>query len=154
MRETKRTFARNTLRDQLLPILIGEVFHVTTPEAYQAIQRTGVVRHNRDGALPFASPQSATSWGRDQGYVCLFDLRALPDGELEWVLRKYFFLDPFDSEQGPVYLFLRPEAFVSLIPWTEAPPARMVIPHAECWYPGDLSISSLREALAVSIREA
>jgi len=154
MREERLTVRRDRLHEDLLPHLLGHVFHVTPRAAYRRICRSGAIRNNRDEAFAFAYAQSASSWGRQQGYICLFDLRALPEGELEWVLKKYYFLDPFDGGQPPVFLFVRPEGAANVVPWTAAPRASMVIPHAECWYPGDLPTSSISRALVVSIEGA
>jgi len=154
VREERLSVQRDRLREDLLPHLLGQVFHVTPRAAYPQIRRSGAIRNNRDEHFAFTYAQSGASWGRQQGYICLFDLRALPEGELEWALRKYYFLDPFDRPQSPVFLFVSSQAAARVIPWTAAPRTTMFIPHAECWFPGDLPTSLLSHALVVSLKEA
>src|SRR5229473_5806372 len=59
------------LREIVLPKLRGSVFHVTTRPRYRGIVRERAILNNKDGRFPFLFGQSANSWGRKRGYVCL-----------------------------------------------------------------------------------
>jgi hypothetical protein len=146
------TVKRGDLEDVVLQRLVGTVFHVTSAPAFVAITASGVVRSNQDGRLGFTWPQSQKNYGRRRGYVCLFDLRDVPEDKLWDALHvKLNFLKP--TKDDPVFLFLDPSAYGRLIPWTVAKGnyAEVVIPYVESWYPSDLPVSALAKALAVTV---
>ena len=61
-------------RQEVLSFLKGEVFHLTTRNAYQSIFKGGLLLNNKDGQFKINS-SSKKSFGRLCGYVCFFDLR-------------------------------------------------------------------------------
>ncbi len=147
------TVKRGDLEDVVLPRLIGTVFHATPVPNFEAIKASGVIRSNQDGQLSFTYPQSQNNYGRRRGYVCLFDLRDVPDGELRDALMKFYFLNHAPRKGHPVFLFLDREEYGKLIPWTvtKGNYKEVVIPYVESWYPSDLSVSALASALAVTV---
>ena len=76
----------------VLPRLLGTVFHVTTARAFDGIRDSGLIRSNQDGRLGFTFPQSKNNYGRQAGYVCLFDLRDVPEDRIREALGKFYFL--------------------------------------------------------------
>jgi hypothetical protein len=143
-------------RKQLLETLVGQVFHLTTERAYEAILREGKVGHNREGRYPL-NGGSENSFGRLHGFVCLFDLRSPSPRRLALVRRLCDFLDPAWQAGGgrnPVYLLLGSETFPRLVPNEAAfhlcrlrGRPRKYLPGAECWYPGDLPLGEIAGAL-------
>jgi hypothetical protein len=125
---------RSDLREVLLPVLRGRVFHVTTPTGLEGILASGQIDSNLDRRRRFTYPQSENNWGRQQGYVCLFDLRDVSEENLDDSLDKFYFLHP--AKADPVFLFVDSAEYAKLIP---------------CWYPGDLPISVISEALTITL---
>ena len=97
------------LEQDLLPRLVGKVFHVTTADSFRDICDDGYVRSNQDGRLSFTFPQSRISYARSRGYVSLTDLRDRSAEQVEWSLVKFYFLNP-RSSNDPVFLILSAEA--------------------------------------------
>lgn len=143
------TVKHGDLRPVLLPLLRGTVFHVTSTTGFDAIEQSGIISSNRHGELPFTFPQSSNSYGRNLGYVCLFDLRDVSDEIIADGLKKFYFLQPTPAD--PAFLFIAPTEAERIVPWTAAPIGAMAIPHVEAWYPSDLSLSALSHALVVTI---
>jgi hypothetical protein len=151
--ETRVTIHADQLESEFLPQLIGKVFHVTTEEGLAGIRRDALVRCNSSGELGNSYPQSTVSYGRSQGYVCLFDLRSVPEGELDWALRKFYFLNPSYANDHPLFLFLDQAHYSDVLPWTHAggDVSLMLIPHVEAWYPHDLPIAYIERILRVTV---
>lgn len=146
------TVKRSDLEPAILPRLNGTVFHVTSERAFVEIETSGVISSNRDRRFKFTSPQSENNYGRQRGYVCLFDLRHVPDDTIRDVLSvKLYFLKPTSAD--PVFLFLDRSEYRNLVPWTEAPVGSMLIPYVEAWYPGDLPVGALSHGLAATIEK-
>ena len=149
MKTERIEIRQSDLKEVLLPQLRGRVFHVTTASAFEKIIASGQIDTNHDGRHGFTYPQSEKNWGRLQGYACLFDLRTVSDEDLDDALDKFYILHPAD--ENPVFLFLDTSEHSKLIPWTTAPKYEMLIPHVECWYPTDVLISAIGDALAVTV---
>jgi len=94
MREQELELHADDLREQLLPLLRGRVFHVTSADRLKAIERSRFIRANVDGSLGNTYPQSAASLGRRNGWVCLFDLREKSESAIDWGLHCFYFLAP------------------------------------------------------------
>lgn len=141
---------RSDLEPVVLPRLLGNVFHVTSRSAFQQIVSSGGIRSNAAGDLSFTFPQSENSYGRQNGYVCLFDFRNASEDILSEARMKFNFLKP-SHDHDPVYLFLKAAEYAAILPWTDAPVGAMAIPYVEAWYPGDVSLSALDHALCVTI---
>jgi len=145
----------NLLRD-LLPLLRDRIFHVTSHRAFRKIIKCGEIRSNNYGEFPFTFPQSENNYGRKRGYVCLFDLCGKSDNELQNALDCFFFLGPRQLGNKPVFLIIDDICHNIIVGNTTAVRERtyreMFIPKAECWYPGNVPISNVRDAIIVNIR--
>lgn len=154
--------------DQLLGLLRENIFHLTTAKAYKRILKDGFIFGNQYEKYPM-NPGSLESFGRDRGWVCLFDLRGKSDKEIDDSLMKYYFLGPcwfkeiFQSytESRLVYLIMLKACFDQLVPnqegiesWTNGSGFTQFIPNVECWFPGKLPIELISEALCVRIRNS
>ena len=80
-------------RDKLLGYLKGQVFHVTTQKAHEQIVKDSFISHNQNKKFPL-NCASQKSYGRLNGFVCLFDLRGKSDDTIKETLAKYNFLAP------------------------------------------------------------
>ncbi len=146
------------LVDELLPILRGLVFHVTRPSSYQGIVKKGTILNNKDKRFKYTFPQSANSWGRNRGYVSLFDLCNISDEHLfgcadrgiSGALDKFYFLNPPPCGNNPIFLVLDEAFHADLIPWTEGK-GEMRIPYVEAWYPGDIKLTKVRKVFDVRV---
>lgn len=161
MKISSRIYLKNeNFRCDLLRRLNGRVFHVTTAAAFENIQRDNFIFHNKSGRFPIHT-SSEISFGRKNGWVCLFDLRCQSDDAIQDALEKYDFLRPdwlVDHELDQTvshlaYLFLHPEKYSVLIPNSQGQLCDFFIPKVECWYPGDMPLDNIEEVLFVRIAE-
>ena len=154
MTETTIALHRDHLWSQLLPRLVGRVFHVTTREAYVAIREAGAIRPNISTfPSPFGKYQS---FFRKRGCVSVFDLRTATPEQISVSVGKSGLLSPGRSGKWPqVYLFLASECFERLVPWTrwkeEDAKSDAIVPHIEAGYPGEVSTDLITAALVVTV---
>ncbi len=153
--------------EDLLQRLRGSVFHITTKEAFDHIREDGQVFHNKDGRFPL-NTSSESSFGRNRGWVCLFDLRDQSREIIDETLLRYYFLEPhWFMRYEPsfivshlAYLILHPQAYDEIVPnetarrvWSETNNYEHYVPTTECWYPGDISLAFVQRVLLVRIRK-
>jgi len=146
--------------------LRGRVFHVTTHEAYSKIEAAGEISNNKSAQF-YINTNSQNSFGRLQGYVCLFDLRKDTPETISKTLDCYNFLGPTwfakhtkkDTQWDLVYLSLSSKYYNRIIP-NEA--ARKYsqhagktldwIPETEVWIEEHLPLSWIDTTLIVKIK--
>lgn len=147
--------------EALLDRLRDRVFHVTSRRAYEGIIRAGAVLHNRDERFPL-NVASSKSFGRANGWVCLFDLRGKSEAVIREALSKYYFLAPtWLAEATPngstyelAFLFLDAQAWSKLEPnesARSASPSVQYVPEVEVWFKGDLPLDLVDDVLLVSM---
>jgi hypothetical protein len=156
----------NEAFENIVPHLRGKIFHITTEQAFKQIQRDGKIRNNKDGSLGFNS-NSEASFGRNRGWVCLFDFR--DEETIVPTLSYYAFHSPpfkssahVSSDSRIVYIFLNQESYSHIIPndvaWKiyqeEGGQYPHRVPKTECWYPGDIPLTCIDNALLVSVRKS
>ena len=144
------------LRETLLPRLYGKVFHVTSPEGYKGIIENREIKNNNNKEVAFPFANSERSYGRKKGWICLYDLREVPekDREIGFDRGRFFRLDYF--KYNPYYLFINEKLYPQLIPWTQANEQYLkgdtiIVPFIECWYPADIQLEYITEVLIVDI---
>lgn len=162
---TPLEYIKREYKEDLLSRLRGEVFHLTSEQSFEKIKNDGFIFHNREGRFEL-NTSSENSFGREQGWICLFDLRDKSDEEIEETLTKYYFLGPSwfceyeieFSQMKLAYLILDCNYYDKLIlneaarkSLTEKRRPIMYVPGTECWYPGDLPLSFIRETILVNI---
>jgi hypothetical protein len=151
-RVERLTLRQEQLREALLPRLMGMVFHVTSRTSYRGIRKDKAILNNRDRRFAYTFPQSEGNSGRERGWVSVFDLRNVPEGELDAALDKFPVLDPFHRRPDtPVFLVLDEAFHAELKPWTEGAIGRR-IPYVEAWYPGDIALNKIRLVLDVKVQ--
>jgi|CXWL01.1.fsa_nt_gi hypothetical protein len=145
------------LRDFMLPILRGNVFHLTNRSGLKGITKDGLIRNNKNDEFPYTYPQSARSYARKRGCVSLFDLRTTSDDELEKALSNFYFLNPPFVDNNPIFLILSPSLYPVLIPWTQARDEHAwkeaFIPYVESFYQGNVPASNLSRVIAAKITQ-
>jgi hypothetical protein len=145
------------LEETVLPLLRGQIFHVTNEETFNTICRSGWISGKEQGQFVF-TPVAENSYGRKRGWVSLFDLRETPDAHIKEALIRYWFLRTFHNESTHVYLFVTESAWSSLISWKRATrevgATEFFIPFVEAWYPGDIPLCLIGHSLAVTVRTA
>lgn len=130
---------------KLLPLIGGNIFHVTSLEALDAIMEEGIIKNNRDGKLKYSYPQSKISYGNTKGYICLFDFRNIKDEDIEWSDRKYSIFG------RDAFLLLHDKYWIDII----RPQDRhlgikeMYIPESEVWYPKDIETTKIKTCIRV-----
>ena len=132
-------------KTKLLPLLRGNIFHVTSFEALGAIIEEGIIKNNRAGKLKYSYPQSKISYGNKKGFICLFDFRNIKASDIYWSNRKY----PIFSRDG--FLLLQDKYWIDII----RPQDRhlsikeMYIPESEVWYPRDIKTTIIETCIRV-----
>lgn len=146
----------NDLEKDLLPKLIGKVFHVTSRQYFKMIIEGGSIIANPPSPAQKCEPIYNKAYGRDRNYVSLFDLRIATTKEIENALEGLFFLNLKKCDDKPVFIFFKEKIISKLIPWTEA--EREVgyrkegwVPYVEAWYPSPLSIENINYVLKVNV---
>jgi hypothetical protein len=140
--------------DQLYPMLDGRVFHLTPYERYEQIKQSGFISANQDGKLGFNF--SEKSFGRHKGWVCLFDFRTdlkkiAEDPAYRW---GFYFHNEDRFGNRLSFMFLDHAYYDRLISWKAAKGEReylQLIPHAECWYPGDIPLDAIIDVIHIHI---
>lgn len=144
------------LEKNILPLLKGYVFHVTSIEGFKGIQRDKEISNNKTKKFSLSFPQSENNYGRKRGFVCLFDLRIVDDKIIKQELDKYYFLNPRSTKNNPVFLILTSNTYSKLIPWTQARSEieykETWIPYIECWYPGNIKTAEIEKIIEVKVK--
>ncbi len=146
---------RSELRTTLLDRLRGNVFHVTTQNAWSRIRRGEVVLSNPP-AHPSIKKWEYDAYFRQRSHVSLCDLRSVRDSDLKKALADYFFLDPRGGCPDPAFLILSRSAVERIVTYDEAiddarKVGQMIVPFVEAGYPGDLPLAEITDVLIVDI---
>lgn len=149
---------------RLLGDLKGQVFHLTSQDAFNLIQVSEAIEHNKDGRFKLITA-SEKSFGRLMGWVCLFDLRHATPELITDTLNSYnFFLPPGDlgREISNVlaYLILDSTYFDRLIPYElhnnhvrKTGQYPMAIPKVETWIADKVPLTWIKKVILASIGE-
>jgi hypothetical protein len=155
LRATAYEFSDKDVRAELLPHLIGRVFHVTQQHSLDGIRSVGYIDPNVGGALGNSFSQSSKSFGRANGCVCLFDFREKTNEAISWGLDCCNFLESRDFANQIAVLRIDPVAFPQLIPagsaYERGGAGTIWVPEVECWFSGQLPISLISDILLVTI---
>lgn len=156
MKESFLEVDYSELKDRVLPMLRGRVFHVTSRARFDQIVTSGLLKSNADGSLGNTYPQSAVSLGRRNRYVCLFDLRDQSEEDIQWGLDCFYFLAPAPLGDDVVFFLLDPLHYPKLVLWedikSDVPIGEFHIPRVECWYAESIPLIEFSEAVHVTVR--
>lgn len=158
-------FINRAHEDDVLKLLSGEVFHLTTKQAFDQIKSDGFIFHNQNRRFKVNTSLKNSS-GRKRGCVCLFDLRNKGRDDIDDTFDRYNFIEPpwfcVDgqnfSEYNLAYLILNASCCEKIVSSEEVKEVcfesnepEFYIPKTECWYPGDLPLACIREVIIVRI---
>jgi hypothetical protein len=142
------------LIDEVLPKLLGKIFHITSASGLNGIIQEGAILPNADDQFPSTYGQSRNSVGRHINAVCLFDLRDISSEDLQWTL-DCFSLGPHSLGDTVVFLFLDQNFANKLIYPSDLDPETrsngIYIPKSECWYPQRLPLNHVECEMTVKI---
>lgn len=151
MQVTTRTVQNEDLKGEILPLLRGRVFHVTSHAAFETIQAEGAIRVDAPKAWPY------DGYFRAKGCVAVCDLRSVDDQQLQAGLDRYPFLRP-DPDAYPAFLFLAESSHDQLIPTPDVVEAGkaglMVVPYIEAGFISPIPLEIVSEALVVTVLDA
>jgi hypothetical protein len=152
---TNLTVSASKLWGELLPRLMGRVFHATYPSHAREIVASGAILPNKDRTRPSAYGLSYNSLFREMGAVSVFDLRAGESKQLDDNLMKCSPFQIASRESGVVFFVLTPATYPKLLPWTlwkepENLP-KMVVPYVEAGFPGSITLDLIEEILLVAV---
>lgn len=160
------TVAYKDLSKTLLPLLLGNIFHVTNGDSVKSIFEAGSVRNNQNGDFPSTFPQSNSNYGAKNGMVYLIDLRGKNYEEAqEHASNGYYFLKPKSEWKSVAFFVLSSNYFADLKHQARFNPALVgknhipmekiytgtYLPEIECWYPGDISLNKFSQIFVVNI---
>ena len=152
---------------ELLSHLMGHVFHLTTTDSYDQIIKSGRIANNKNGQFGI-NTGSERSYGRLNGRVCFFDLRAKTEDIVEDIRVTYDFLGPtwfmtyYEGyiEWNLAYFILHPNYYSQLIPYEKAVEDfnssgkwLQAVPHQEAWIEHEVPLNWISKTLRVQIRE-
>ena len=161
--EKRLTIRQDRLEDELLPLLVGKVFHVTSLTGYRAIVSDGFIDSNGEGAYPFTTPFSQSCFGTLNAYVNLCDLRDKSINCSRRLRSSYDFLCPVsgcERSTSFAHMILSVHAYDGLIPWTAARTGSgdtwrvgldKYVPRLECWDPYRLSLGLIAAVYIVTV---
>jgi len=152
---TEFTIPEDDIYEKGLQLVRGKIFHVTPIDRFKKIIKDGHIKTNKDGNLGYH--WSENSFGRNRGYVCLFDFTDKEEKAIEDVVVNYFnFFSPrtLGSHIGflifPFDLLKNQLLFIDHAR-REWRLGEKYIPDVECWYPSYLSIDLCSEAFVINI---
>ncbi|MCH7883519.1 hypothetical protein IIA95_03850 [Patescibacteria group bacterium] len=158
--------SHQNLHERVLPSLLGEVFHVTSGQAFRKIQETGFINSNKGNTYPLVFPQSSSNFGTRNGLVSLIDLRQKSYDEAEkYAGEGYYFLRPKNDWVEVVFLLINPNFYKDLKLQSRFNPRLegknyiameeiykgTYVPEIECWYPEKITLDKLSKVLIVNI---
>lgn len=142
-------------RETLMPYLRTNAFHVTRGSSFEKIIASGFIDPNWSATLGDTFPQSANSYGRYKGYVCLFDFQSKSDAAIDSAFDCYNFFYTRSLGDDIAILLLFAEATTQIVPASEAfsetKGTKIWIPEVECWYPGPVPLRLIERVLLVRI---
>ena len=155
MRARDLRLCSDDLRDTLLPLLLGRVFHVTCLAVADSIMTAGEIQPNRKAtrSSPFGS---TNAFFRNRGCVSLFDYRTASPQQIEDSLGKCSPYHVSACSNALAFFFLSNDALTALVPWTrwkeEGVSSEKIVPYVEAGHPGPILLTSIDELLRVAIQ--
>ena len=146
----------------LLSLLKGNVFHLTKQESCKQIINDGKINNNKDGIYNL-NTSSQNSYGRNLGYVCLFDLREHNFDKIPQTLDCCDFFGPSwfkivytdYCEYKMAYFILGENFHSNLILYKDANlngSYNQAVPHTEVWVENYIAIEWISTIYQVTIR--
>lgn len=133
--------------------MCGRLFHRTTCKGMRGILTSGEIRPN-DGSFPFSFKISQTSYGFQNGYICLFDFEGTSAADqiqtfviwdnLIGQIGKTFFLLPLDSTELRSHLISS-----GLAPQPSQQNYGGCMRPIECWYPRPIALDLVTHIVVV-----
>ncbi len=128
--------------------LVGRIFHITSMESLKSIQSCGFVSTSTKNDT--FGLQSKTCYGRQMGWICLFDFRSVSDEQIEnscqcclWQLLTRKLIEPVALIiHTDVYSEIKFQAEVKACYKRQIIPG-LYVPDTECWYPRNLPIKNV-----------
>ena len=155
MRETQKHISNGNAFNELLPLLVGKVFHVTKEQNWSHISASGKlmpIPHEGQYVRTFGTK----SYFQQQGCVCLFDYRRFYEAKPQEHYHKCLPTMPLTEDNPIRVLFLNSDHYDELVSWSqwrENSIGRNVVPYVETGLRGDIPLNYFDEALIVTITE-
>ncbi len=141
--------------NDILPALLGRVFHVTPENNMSLIKQSGALIPNSELLQMSRFGNSSNGFFRRRNSVSFFDYRCYGTKHWEEHAYKCFptqFIKHVPNDRISI-LFLHESKFDKLIPWTawkaEEAWSDRVVPYVETGYKGIVSLSEITEELIV-----
>ena len=154
----RRKFTRkvSNLRTAILPLLLENVFHVTSYSSYEGILKSGYIFPNGEKRFNLGFSNHENNYGNFKNFICLFDFRNKTKSEIEDGILKCNFLEGSYLSDHLVFMTMKKELHNSLIYGDEAFEEvrfeKRFVPYVECWSPKPISINDIESVIDLSIR--
>jgi len=141
-------------KEKLWPLLDGQIFHYTTSlENKDLILESGSIKHNKDERFEFSHSQSKNCYGKNRGYISVFNLSEVDEEKLgaplcDWVTERLPFLT------YPVYFIFKDKIKEILISSEQVKIdgaiGMMHIPYVENWVDNEISTDFIEKIIIVN----
>lgn len=141
---------------ELMPLMKGKVFHVTTATNFAHIKKSNTIipNPNSERASPFGNYKNG--FFKLKGCVSFFDYRDYGSDDWEANAYKCTPSQILHKAECISILVLSEEYYDKLITWedwkTEEKWSHMIVPHIEVGYPGPVKLEFLTEHLVVRLK--
>jgi hypothetical protein len=146
------TISHNNAYEVIMPLLYGNVFHVTKDHNWSKIRFTGKLM-----PVPVEGEYESTfgsiSYFRERGCVSLFDYRNYEEEGFERNFEKCHPLQPLNEDCPIKILFLSHDYYNLLIPWDVSKKdikGNNIVPYVEVGVEGDVPLDYFYKVLSVS----
>lgn len=155
MKNTRLSIAQSREKEDLLPKLLNQAFHVTCWQRAELITRDGHIRANGDAGLKsvFSANQGFFA-ARD--HISVFDFRSASSQQIDdslWKCSPWQIADACGHHLA--IFFLSAIATARLVSWeawkSAGRPPQNVVPFVEAGYPGELLLTEIDELCEVTI---
>jgi len=142
--------------EQLMPLIEGNVFHVSKLTNWMEIKAAGKIVPNKHGELKTSFGSFKNSYFKNKGCVSVFDYRNIHEEEPQKHKYKCNPTAPLKPNVG-IIIFILPEGtYSNLASWTgwkEGDLNQMVVPHIEAGYQGAIDLSLIETIIFVTTQE-
>jgi len=142
---------------ELLPRLMGEVFHVSKASNLESIKEASAIFPNKDGRLNSSFGASSNSYFKNRNCVSVFDYRNPPGNKFDQFMGRCRPTLPAGPKTPIVIFYLGKAAIKRLLPWTgwksDGHPSEMILPYLEAGHPGAIPLEDIEEILEVELIE-
>lgn len=143
-----------TFKENIIPLLTDQIFHITSYENYEKILESWFIENNKNLGTTGTTSHSQNSYLNKRWYVCLFDGRKW-EKKLEEQLWKR--LNYAKLWTRYVIFFLSKDSYKNIKEFDLTKVNKkweIIIPFIEVWYKNNISINEITKIIIVSRKQS